>query len=150
MFFFPKFKDWNQDLTTAAIADLKHGDGCTLPNYTDTIKIFSNSESMAYKLAESKHLSGAARNPMAPFFVLEENLDGGGSLRKYLNEGLDLHFLQDNSFYWRSTGSILSPVGLLFIPLSTPHISPQNITFMHHSYMWYPRFFIHISVGLKA
>ncbi|MCL2399610.1 MAG: hypothetical protein FWC91_07715, partial [Defluviitaleaceae bacterium] len=51
-----------------------------------TIKIFSNSESMAYKLAESKHLSGAARNPLASFFVLEENLDGGGSLRKYLNE----------------------------------------------------------------
>ena len=83
---FPKFKDWNQDLTTTAIVDLKHGDVCTLPNYnSDTIKIFSNSESMAYKLAESKHLSGAERNPLASFFVLEENLDGG-SLRKYLNE----------------------------------------------------------------
>jgi len=84
---FPKFKDWNQDLTISAIADLKHGDVCMVPNeHSDTLKIFANSESMVYKLAEDRHLSKSTGKPLASFFVLEENLDSGGSLRKYLNE----------------------------------------------------------------
>jgi len=83
---FPRLKDWSADLTATAKMEFDHRNAynCILSNNNSTtIKIFADTESMAYKLAEDKHIVKISEGSLPSFFVLEDgNID---VLRDFLN-----------------------------------------------------------------